>query len=35
MATLTALLFDFRPYLDLLGRVLDDARRAKATDRAG
>jgi hypothetical protein len=26
MATLTALLLDFQPYLDLLGRVLDDAR---------
>jgi len=35
MATLTALLFDFQPYLDLLGRVLDDARRAKAAVRAG
>ncbi len=32
MATLTALLLDFQPYLDLLGRVLDDARRAKASD---
>ncbi len=32
MATLTALLFDFQPYLDLLGRVLDDARRAMAAD---
>ena len=31
MATLTALLFDFQPYLDLLGQVLDDARRAKIT----
>ena len=29
MATLTALLLDFQPYLELLGRVLDDARRAK------
>lgn len=26
MATLAALLFDFQPYLELLGRVLDDAR---------
>lgn len=26
MATLTALLLDFQPYLDLLGRVLDEAR---------
>jgi len=32
MATLTALLFDFQPYLDLLGQVLDDARRAMAAD---
>ncbi len=32
MATLTALLIDFQPYLDLLGRVLDDARRAKTAD---
>ncbi len=35
MATLTALLLDFQPYLDLLGRVLDDARRAKTTETAG
>lgn len=32
MATLTALLFDFQPYLELLGQVLDDARRAMAAD---
>ncbi len=32
MATLAALLFDFQPYLDLLGQVLDDARRAMAAD---
>ncbi len=32
MATLTALLFDFQPYLEILGRVLDDARRAKTAD---
>lgn len=32
MATLTALLLDFRPYLELLGRVLDDARRAKTAE---
>ena len=35
MATLTALLLDFQPYLDLLGRVLDDARRAKTAETAG
>ncbi len=35
MATLTALLFDFQPYLDLLGRVLDETRRAKNAERAG
>lgn len=35
MATLAALLFDFRPYLELLGRVLDDARRATTADLAG
>ncbi|MHA1151743.1 MAG: hypothetical protein ACTSQ7_03600 [Alphaproteobacteria bacterium] len=35
MATLTALLFDFQPYLDLLGRVLDDARRTTTAGRAG
>ena len=35
MATLTALLFDFQPYLDLVGRVLDDARRAKTADTPG
>ncbi len=34
MATLTALLFDFQPYLDLVGRVLDDARRAKTAETA-
>lgn len=34
MATLTALLFDFQPYLELLGRVLDDARRSKAAETA-
>ncbi len=34
MATLTALLFDFQPYLDMLGRVLDDARRAKTANSA-
>ena len=34
MATLTAPLFDFQTYLDLLGRVRDDARRAKTADRA-
>ena len=28
MATLTALLLDFRPYLDLLARVLDGSWRA-------
>lgn len=32
MATLAALLFDFQPYLELLGQVLDDARRAMAAD---
>ena len=32
MATLAALLFDFQPYLDLLGQVLDGARRAMAAD---
>ena len=32
MATLTALLFDFQPYLDLVGQVLDHARRAMAAD---
>ena len=35
MATLTSLLFDFQPYLDLVGRVLDDARRAKTADTPG
>ena len=35
MATLTALLLDFQPYLDLLGRVLDDARRSKTAETAG
>ena len=35
MATLTALLIDFQPYLDLLGRVLDDARNAKTSDTPG
>ncbi len=34
MATLTALLLDFQPYLDLLGRVLDDARRVKTAETA-
>ncbi len=32
MATLTALLFDFQPYLDLVGQVLDHARHAMAAD---
>ncbi len=32
MATLTALLFDFQPYLDLLGWVLDDARLPKTAE---
>ena len=35
MATLTALRLDLQPYLDLLGRVLDDARRAKTAETAG
>lgn len=30
MATLTALLLDFRPYLDLLGQVLTESQRPKA-----
>jgi hypothetical protein len=30
MATLTALLLDFQPYLDLLGRVLTESQRPKA-----
>ena len=32
MATLAALLFDFRPYLELLGRVLDGARASATSD---
>ena len=32
MATLTALLFDFQPYLELLGRVLDGARSSATSD---
>ena len=31
MAAVAALLLDFRPYLDLVARVLDGARRTDAT----
>ena len=32
MATLTAMLFDFQPYLDFLGQVLEDAQRPKTVE---